>query len=162
MAGSPSVCHIGGSGLISAVGSVGIHQCLEPEQHRWIDVYVAVFMHNLHACFHGCFSSQSSLCKVGGNWGKRMTDIHRMSHLVLDVQTSSVNVSSYEQLQWTQISSHSVPIWRDIVIDLLLDLIVTDFPIMFLPHFYHSAKLITIAHEFMDSCISGHLPLQVK
>lgn len=52
----------------------------------------------------------SSSCKDSGDWGKRLTNIHRMSHPVQDAQILSADVSIYEDLQWTQISSQSVPI----------------------------------------------------
>lgn len=57
----------------------------------------------------------SSLCKERGDWGNRLTDIHRMSHLAQGVQTSSHSFI-YEHLQWTQISLYSGSIWRDLCI----------------------------------------------
>lgn len=42
----------------------------------------------------------SLACKNRGDGGKRLTDIHKMSHLVQDVHICSVGVSIYEHLQW--------------------------------------------------------------
>lgn len=100
-----TLCHIGGSGLIFVLAVWELSTAWS--QNRTvgqISVLLSSCMTSIPTSM--ATSLTSPLYKDRGDWGNRLADIHRMSHLVQGVQTSS-HIFIYEHLQWTQIPLYS-------------------------------------------------------
>lgn len=101
-----------GWSLLLAVWELSI-PCSQSRTVGHISVLLSSCMTSIPTSMATSFTSP--LCKDRSDWRNRLTDLHRISHLVQGVQTFS-HIFIYEHLQWTQISLYSGSIGRGLCI----------------------------------------------